>query len=230
MVCSHTSLSLYHHGIRCSFFIPVAKLEGGEVKKLVWVNSLLVLLLVAVFLSRRLLIYYPETTKETIEELHAWNLISMGEESVRLLIMGSQLSYPVNTDSMTSDSFSVMLGGREIPHISQAGDTPRDEKFYFKDVKEFLCSNGFVINVPHGLMNSFLTDTKGIREKVTGKEIVQSLEGKITVSYVPAWKFRGWVEAGINSLLNRLKGRQTQLYGSNISGHLSSALLRLRTV
>ncbi|MDX1777712.1 MAG: glycosyltransferase family 39 protein, partial [Thermodesulfobacteriota bacterium] len=212
------------------FLYRLPSFKGEEVKKLVWVNGLLVLLLLGVFLSRKLLIYYPETTKETIEELHAWNLISMGEESVRLLIMGSQLSYPVKPDSMTSDSFSVMLEGREIPHISQAGDTPRDEKFYFKDVKEFLCNNGFVINVPHGLMNSFLTDTKGIREKVTGKEIVQSLEGKITVSYVPAWKFRGWVEAGINSLLDRLKGRQAQIYGSNISGHLSSALLKLPTV
>lgn len=212
------------------FLFRLPRLRGEEVKTLVWANGLLFLLLVAVFLSRRLLIYYPEQKQETIEELHAWNLISMGEESVRLFIMESQLSYPVKQDSMTSDSFSVMLGGKEISHISRAGDTPRDEKFYFKDVKDFLCSKGFVLNVPHDLMNGFVADSKRNWEKVTGKEIVQSLEGKITVSYVPAWQFRGWVEAGINSLLKQLKKRQSRIYGSNISRHLSSILLRLRTV
>ena len=212
------------------FLCRLPHLRRKEVKTLVWANGLLVLLLLAVFLSRRLFIYYPEEKQETIQELYTWNLISMGEESVRLFIMGSQLSYPVKADSMTRDSFSVMLGGKEIPHISKAGDTPRYEKFYFKDVKDFLCSNGFVINVPHGLMNSFIADAKRTSGQVTGKEVVQSLEGKITVSYVPAWEFRGWVETGITSLLNNLKKRQAQIYGSNISGHLSSALLRLRTV
>lgn len=212
------------------FLYRLPSLTREEVKTLVWANGLLVLLLLAIFLSSRLLIYHPEQKQETIEELHAWNLISMGEESVRLLIMGSQLSYPVKNDSMTSDSFSVMLEGREIPHISRAGNTPRDEKFYFKYVKDFLCSTGFVINVPHGVMNAFVADTKRRRGKVTGKEIVQSLEGKITVSYVPAWQFRGWVQAGINSLLKRLQEKQLEIYGRNISGHLSSLLLRLRTV
>jgi hypothetical protein len=212
------------------FLYRLPRLRGEEVKTLVWANGLVVFLLCAVFLSRRCFIYYPEQKQETIEELHAWNLISMGEESVRLLIVGSQLSYPVKHDSMTSDSFSVMLGGKKIPHISRAGDTPNDEKFYFKEIKGFLCSNGFVLNVPHGLMNGFVADTKRNPWKVTGKEIVQSLAGKITVSYVPAWQFRGWVEAGINSLLKRFKERQARIYGGNISGHLSSVLLRLRTV
>ena len=212
------------------FLYRLPSLRREEIKTLVWANGLLVSLLLAVFLSRRLFIYYPEEKQETIQELYAWNLISMGEESVRLLIMGSQLSYPVKADSLTSDSFSVMLGGREIPHISKAGDTPRDEKFYFKDVKDFLCRNGFVINVPHGLMNSFVADAKRTPGQVTGKEVVQSLEGKITVSYVPAWQFRNWVETGITSLLNHLKRRQAQIYGSNISGHLSSVLFRLRAI
>ena len=190
------------------FLYRLPGLKREKARALIWANSLLVLLLLAAFLSKRVFVYYPEEKQETIEELHAWNLISMGKESVRLLIMGSQLSYPVKSESMTSDSFSVVLGGKVIPHISRAGNTPKDAKFYFKEVREFLCGNGFVINVPHGVMNSFVTHTEGKQEKVSGKEIVQSLEGKIMVSYVPAWRFRGWVEACINSFLNRLKEKE----------------------
>ena len=147
-----------------------------------------------------------------------------------MIIMGSQLAYPVKSDSFTSDAFSVWLGDKEIPHISQSGQTPGDEKFYFKDVKDLLCKNAFVLNVPHVLMNSFVGESKRDDGKVTVKEIVQSLKGKIRVRYVPAWQFRSWFETGINSLLMYLKGRQAQNHGYPISKNLSAILLRLRAV
>jgi 4-amino-4-deoxy-L-arabinose transferase-like glycosyltransferase len=211
------------------FLYRLPRLRREEVKILLRRNGLLVGLLFAVALCSGLFIYYPAEKLETIEELLPWNVISMGEESVRLIIMGSQLAYPVKTDRFTSDAFSVWLGENEIPHISHAGKTPGDEKFYFKEVKDLLCKNAFVLNVPHVLMNSFVGESKENDGKVTGKEIVQSLKGKIRVRYVPAWQFRSWFETGINALLMYLKGRQAQNHGNPISRNLSPILLRLRT-
>lgn len=217
-------------GFGVFFLYRAQRLGKVEVKTLLWRNGFLVLLLLALFLCRELFIYYPAEKQETIEELSMWNVMSMGEESVRLIIMGSQLAYPVKSGSTTSEAFSVWLGEKAIPHISQAGKKPSNEKFYFKDVKDLLCKKAFVINVPHTMMNSFVGETKLDNLKVTGREIVQSLQGKITVSYVPAWQFRSWFEAVINSLLEHLKGRQTRTYGSRISRNLSPILLRSRTV
>ena len=73
-----------------------------------------------------------------------------------------------------------------------------------------------MINVPHVLINSFVDVTKWEDGKVTGKEVVHSLEGKIRVRYVPAWQFRSWFEAGIDSLLHHLKGRQAQIHGNRV--------------
>ncbi len=198
------------------FLYRLPSLDREEVKILFKRNSVLVILLIALSLLRDLFIYYPAEKQEAIEDLHTWNVISMGKESVRLIIMGSQLAYPVQHDSFTSDAFSVWLGEKEIPHISQAGETPRDVKFYFKDVKDLLCKNALVINVPHVLINSFVDATKWEDGKVTGKEVVHSLEGKIRVRYVPAWQFRSWFEAGIDSLLHHLKGRQAQIHGNRV--------------
>jgi len=217
-------------GVGVLFLYRLPLLGRGEIKTLLWRNGLLVILLLAAFLCRGLFICYPAEKGETIEELRRWNVISMGDESVRLIIMASQLAYPVQRDSFIRDAFSVWLGEKEIPHISQAGKTPSDEKFYFKDVKDQLCRDAFVINVPHALMNSFVSEPKQGDGKVTGKEIVNSLKGKIRVRYVPAWQFRSWLETGINALLKHLKGRQAQSYENTISGNLSTILLRLRTV
>ena len=151
----------------------------------------------------------------------------MGDESIRLIIMASQLAYPVQSDSLIRDAFSVWLGEKEIPHISQAGKTPSDEKFYFKDVKDQLCRNAFVINVPHALMNSFVTETKREDGKISGKEVVDSLKGKIRVRYVPAWQFRNWFESGCNVLLKHLKGRHAKSYENRISKNVSTILFRL---
>jgi hypothetical protein len=212
------------------FLYQLPRLWGEEVKTLLKRNGLLFIVLLGASLCRGLFIYYPAEKLETIEELRTWNVISMGDASVRLIIMGSQLAYPVQSDSLNSDAFSVWLGEKEIPHISQAGQTPSDEKFYFKDVKDILCRNAFVLNVPHVLMDNFVDESKRDGGKVTGKEIVQSLEGKIRVGYVPAWQFRPWFETGINSLFKNLKERQSQTDENYISGNVSSILHRLRTL
>lgn len=190
-------------GVTSTYRVPYLMRTG--IKTLIFRNSFLLLMILVSYSFSSLLMYYPGEKKETIRDLHDWNILSIGKESVRLIILESQLSYPVKEDSLTSNSFSVWVGGKEIPHFKMAGKKENDEKYYFKKVKNLLCKNAFVINLPHRLMNIFLAERKSGDEKVTAGEIVKTLNSKVTVCYIPAWQFRSWIENVIQQFLRLLQ-------------------------
>lgn len=192
-------------GLGIIFIYKIPRLKRAEISLLLSRSAFLLLVLIVSYTLSLLLTCHPVEKKEKIRDLHNWNVLSVGKESVRLIILESQLSYPVKKDSLASDSFSVWVAKKEIPHLKIAGEKKSDDKFCFRRVKDLLCKNAFSINLPHTLMNVFLSERKSNDKKVTVEKIVKSLNGKITVQYVPAWQFRSWIENIIKYLLRLLR-------------------------
>jgi len=181
-------------GIGVTFIYKIPYLGRVGIKTLFRRNSLLLLIILVSYALSTLLIYYPMEKREKIKDLHYWNALSIEKESVYLIILESQLSYPVKKNSLTKKSFSIWIGEKEIPHLEGAREENNGEIFYFMKVKNLLCKNSLIIHLPYTLMNLFLSDSKSSSKRVTIEEIVESLNGKIMVCYLPAWQFHSWVE------------------------------------
>ena len=123
---------------------------------------------------------------------------------MRLIIMESQLAYPVKSDALRRDTFSVRIGSYNIPHLEVAGSERTDEKYYFKRVSDLLCKNAIVINIPNVLMGTFMRPIGSENEEMKAHTIIQALQGTITVSYIPAWQFCSVVEKSCDYVLERL--------------------------
>jgi len=54
-------------------------------------------------------------------------------------------------------------------------------------------------------MGSFMKQIGWGNEDMKAHDIIEALEGKITVSYVPAWQFRGAIENACTTALQLLK-------------------------
>jgi hypothetical protein len=191
-------------GLGVLFLYQLPRLTGREVKALIGKNVLVVLVLLAAYVCKGFFICHPLERRETFEELHTWNVLSKGDESVRVIILESQLSYPVKRSAFTDDAFSVWVGGKEIPPLKAAGQTASDEKYYFKKVTDLLCKNAFIVNLPRHMMRRLLSSSEVDLHKTAAGEIVKSLNGKITVRYSPAWQLRRWGEGALNTALHFL--------------------------
>jgi len=183
----------------------LSHLEKKRTRVLLYSNSFILLIILVGYVFRSLLIYHPVEKCEALRGLRNWNVVSIEENTVSLSILESQLSYPVKKGSLNRRSFSVWIGEKEIPHLVVARENSRREKFYFLKVKNLLCNNALIINVPHTLLDVFLSGRKSGSEKVV-EEIVRSLHGKITVRYIPAWQFHRWIEKIIKFFLHLLQG------------------------
>jgi len=54
---------------------------------------------------------------------------------VSLIILESQLAYPVKKGSLRIDSFSLWLDGNKLPHLKETGEESNDRgSYYFKKV------------------------------------------------------------------------------------------------
>ena len=192
-------------GIGINFIYKLPNLNREEVKTLLKRNSFIALIVFITYICSVFLINHPQGKQERIKGLHHWNILSIKEEFASLMLMESQLSYPVKKGSFKGQSLSVWIGEEEIPCLRLAGNKKNDEKFYPLKVKDFLCKNAIVINLPHTLIKSFSNNRKVNDGKVTAKEIINSLNNKIAVSYVPAWRFHGWIEKTMQYFLHLLQ-------------------------
>jgi len=183
----------------------ISHLEKERVRVLLYSNSFLVLIVLVGYVLSSLLIYHPVEKWEEIRGLRKWNVLSIEKNTVSLSILESQLSYPVKKGSLKRRSFSVWIGEKEIPHLLVKGENNGRGKFYFLKVKDLLCSNSLVINVPYTLLDVFLSEGKSGSEKVAIEEVVKSLSGEITVRYIPAWQFHSWIENIIKYFLHLLQ-------------------------
>ena len=139
-------------GLGVRFLYQLPRLTGGEVKTLIGKNALVILMVLAAYAGRGIFICHPVERRETVKEVHRWNVLSKGEASVRLIILESQLSYPVKKNTLTDDTFSVWVDEKEIPPLKTAGKTAGDAKYYFKKVEDLLCKNAFVVNLPRRVL------------------------------------------------------------------------------
>jgi len=183
----------------------ISHLEKERIRVLLYSNSFILLIIVFGYVFSSLLIYHPVEKWEEIRGLRNWNVLSIEKHTVSLSILESQLSYPVKKGSLNRRSFSLWIGEKEIPHLLAAGENNRRGKFYFLKVKDLLCNNSLIINLPHTLIDVFLSERKSGNEKVAIEEIVRSLNGKITVRYNPKWKFHSWIENIIKHFLHLLQ-------------------------
>lgn len=193
-------------GLGAVFLCTLPRLGAGKVKSLIVKNGIVILLLTALYASRGLFVFYPAAREETLEELRTWNMLSREAESVRVIILESQLSYPVKRNAWTEEAFSVREGGRALPPLARAGQTAGDPKYYFKKVSDLLCKNAFVVNLPRPIMSSLLRSGEVDLQRTSMEEIVTSLNGNITVCYTPAWQVRSRAEGVLAASLRLLKG------------------------
>jgi hypothetical protein len=186
-------------GLGVRFLYQLPRLTGGEVKTLIGKNALVILVVLAAYAGRGVFICHPVERRETVRDVHRWNVLSKGEASLRLIILESQLSYPVKKSTLTDDTFSVWVDEQEIPPLKAAGKTAGDAKYYFKKVEDLLCKNAFVVNLPRRVFIQLSGSSEVDLDKTPMGNIAKALNGKITVRYNPAWQVRSWVEGVLNT-------------------------------
>jgi hypothetical protein len=188
------------------FVCRVFWLQRSEVSLLVRRNALLLLALIMMCLTWLAMVTFsPGMRYDTIKILYPWNIFSTGGESVRIIIVESQLAYPVRRSALRSDAFTVKLGDYHVPHLDVAGSRRSDAKYYFKEVNDLLCNNAIIINIPNELMRMMMRECGFDNEDIKAGSIIEALQGKITISYVPAWQFRPAVESVFTHLLEQLR-------------------------
>lgn len=206
-----------HMGSGIVFITRLYRMNRSEALVLLRSNLLLLVPVILAYGSWHVLITVNTAERsEIIGKLYPWNIFSTGRESLRLIIVESQLAYPLSRESFGKNRFSLRIGSHEIPHLEVAGPARSDEKYYFKRVQDLLFSNAVIINIPDALLGTMLEDIGLKNEGIRARDIIEALQGKIEVSYIPAWQFRRAVETGCNYLLKQLGPRSEPSYGKRL--------------
>ncbi len=170
------------------FLSTLAKLNKEEIKAIAFRNAAFALLIISGYALGFVLVQYPATKTETITGLHYWNLVPTKKRSLSLMILESQLSYPISTSHDDTQSLFVWIDDKELPYSASVNEKNKTGIFSVVKIKDLLCRKALLLNIPYNFENSLDSTRTDI------KNSINTLNGKIVVQYTPAWQFHSWIE------------------------------------
>ncbi|MCP4716486.1 MAG: hypothetical protein GY868_15300 [Deltaproteobacteria bacterium] len=178
-------------------------LRPALIKQLIYRNGLICSIMLGCYACSSLLTYSPSTKTETISRLHQWNIIRTTKKNISLLIMESELAYPIADNAQTREACTIRYNGAQNAQ-SNTTENLSDATFHFLPIKSLLCKQGIIINLPEALPEKYFQEKKDNGNRVASQNLFASLKGKISIQYTPAWQFRPWIETFFGHLAKRL--------------------------
>jgi hypothetical protein len=186
---------------------PAAFVRGGAIKTIAVRNALLLCIIGGLLLGGKILLTCPPSTRaETVAGLERWNIARAEQRAVSVLLLESQLAYPLKKQDIGISCHAVQFKGSPLPFSRRitpphyGRGTAAQSGFNIIRMKNLLSPYAIAVNlVASDLPEPVVRELK--QKNPSHAAIAKHLEGLFRVSYTPSWQLCPRAEKCIQNIL-----------------------------